>query len=394
MTEERKVVSESRETTFDVDVTGLAALEPILARLVSELCATLERQGRRGRTIGIKVRLDDFSTHTRARTLGEPIQTADQVGPVALELLRRFDPARPVRLLGVRVAGLEAPAADHQLTLASDPAAASPEPSVERGGELAPGLARERMLDAELIQDPDHDAADVVLGTVGRGQRSDQARRAPRSGSPPSQAVKAAARLAYAGSASRRIRAASPSAAKLPGTSRRIARASSLSPRACSSRARRHRGVGARGLELDRAAQRGLVTGGDQPVGLGRQQRVQEAIDGHRRLDADELRGDRTVTERLHRGDPLDPVLAGEPGIGVDVDLGQLHLPVARGHGALEQRPQLPARAAPLGPEVDDDGNGAGAVENRGREAVLRDVHDLDGSHAARPVSGRAGAMR
>jgi DNA polymerase-4 len=118
VTEERKVVSESRETTFDFDVTGLAALEPILARLVGELCATLERQGRRGRTIGIKVRLDDFSTHTRARTLGEPIQTADRVGPVALELLRRFDPGRPVRLLGVRVAGLEAPAAVQQLTLA------------------------------------------------------------------------------------------------------------------------------------------------------------------------------------------------------------------------------------------------------------------------------------
>jgi hypothetical protein len=30
-----------------------------------------------------------------------------RVGPVALELLRRFDPPRPVRLLGVRVAGLE-----------------------------------------------------------------------------------------------------------------------------------------------------------------------------------------------------------------------------------------------------------------------------------------------
>lgn len=118
VTEQRKVISESRETTFDVDVTGLTALEPILARLVSELCATLERQQRRGRTIGIKIRLNDFSTHTRARTLGGPIATADQVGPVALDLLRRFDPPRPVRLLGVRVAGLEALAADQQLTFA------------------------------------------------------------------------------------------------------------------------------------------------------------------------------------------------------------------------------------------------------------------------------------
>ncbi len=106
VTEERKVISESRETTFDYDVSGLEALEPILSELVSQLCGTLERQSRGGRTIGIKVRLDDFSTHTRARTLPDPVGTADRVGPVALELLRRFAPQRPVRLLGVRVAGL------------------------------------------------------------------------------------------------------------------------------------------------------------------------------------------------------------------------------------------------------------------------------------------------
>ncbi len=107
VTQERKVISESRETTFDYDVTGLAALEPILAGLVSQLCAALERQQRRGRTVGIKVRLDDFSTHTRARTLSEAVGSADRIGPVALDLLRRFAPARPVRLLGVRVAGLQ-----------------------------------------------------------------------------------------------------------------------------------------------------------------------------------------------------------------------------------------------------------------------------------------------
>jgi DNA polymerase-4 len=120
VTQERKVVSESRETTFDYDIASLAELESILARLVGELCATLRRQQRRGRTIGIKVRLDDFSTHTRARTLPEAVCDADRVGPVALELLRRFAPGRPVRLLGVRVAGLETAGqrADTQLTLA------------------------------------------------------------------------------------------------------------------------------------------------------------------------------------------------------------------------------------------------------------------------------------
>jgi DNA polymerase-4 len=119
VTQERKVVSESRERTFDQDIDDREQLELILERLVRELCAALEGQRRRGRTIGIKVRLADFSTYTRARTLSEPVSAAARVGPVALDLLRSSPPARPVRLLGVRVAGLEHDEReDQQLTLA------------------------------------------------------------------------------------------------------------------------------------------------------------------------------------------------------------------------------------------------------------------------------------
>ena len=118
VSEVRKVISESRETTFDHDIAGLHQLEPILTRLVTELCATLEGQNRCGRTVGIKVRLDDFSTHTRARTLSDAVCSADRVEPVALDLLRRFAPPRPVRLLGVRVAGLQSRRREEQLSLA------------------------------------------------------------------------------------------------------------------------------------------------------------------------------------------------------------------------------------------------------------------------------------
>ena len=119
VSEQRKVVSESRELTFDRDIADPRQLEPILTGLVERLCAALAAQERRGRTIGIKVRLDDFSTHTRARTLPEPVSSAERVGPVALELLRRFAPPRPVRLLGVRVAGLEqSDPGEQQLALA------------------------------------------------------------------------------------------------------------------------------------------------------------------------------------------------------------------------------------------------------------------------------------
>jgi DNA polymerase IV len=99
--------SESRETTFDHDLHGLPQLEPVLERLTGELCETLAREERRGRTIGIKVRFDDFSTVTRARSLDTAVNDTKTVGTVALELLRRLDPRRPVRLLGVRVAGLD-----------------------------------------------------------------------------------------------------------------------------------------------------------------------------------------------------------------------------------------------------------------------------------------------
>ncbi len=105
--ERRKLISESRETTFDADIADQRELEHILAGLVERLCGALQKSGRAGRTVGIKVRLDDFSTHTRARTLAAPVAAANKVGPVALELLRRFAAPRPVRLLGVRVAGLE-----------------------------------------------------------------------------------------------------------------------------------------------------------------------------------------------------------------------------------------------------------------------------------------------
>jgi DNA polymerase-4 len=105
---ERVAVSESRETTFSTDVADRSEQEAALYRLADELCAGLARNGHQGRTIAIKVRLDDFTTVTRARTLSAFTNEADTVRQVAVDLLREFAPPRPVRLLGVRVASFEA----------------------------------------------------------------------------------------------------------------------------------------------------------------------------------------------------------------------------------------------------------------------------------------------
>jgi DNA polymerase-4 len=102
----RKVASESRERTFDRDIADPAQLRDALARMADELCASLVAHERSGRTIGIKVRLDDFTTVTRAHTIAEPTCDVALVRAVALRLLAGYAPPRPVRLLGVRVAGL------------------------------------------------------------------------------------------------------------------------------------------------------------------------------------------------------------------------------------------------------------------------------------------------
>jgi DNA polymerase-4 len=113
----RVAVSESRETTFDTDIADLDRLAEILRRLAAELCGGLQRHGRRGRTIAIKVRLDDFSTVTRARTIPRATNATDEVAGLAVGLLREYAPARPVRLLGVRVAAFEAELGEAQLAL-------------------------------------------------------------------------------------------------------------------------------------------------------------------------------------------------------------------------------------------------------------------------------------
>jgi DNA polymerase-4 len=107
--------SRSNETTFPHDVADHAELEAVLRRLAEGLCAHLRDKDVSGRNIAIKVRLDDWTTVTRARTIPEPTNDTETVIAVALELFRAYAPPRPVRLLGVRVAAFEPPRAVPQL---------------------------------------------------------------------------------------------------------------------------------------------------------------------------------------------------------------------------------------------------------------------------------------
>lgn len=99
----------SRETTFERDLhprrdrTQLGAL---FTELCARLADDLARKGYVGRTVGIKLRYDDFRTVTRDLTLPTPVATAAELRAAAGNCLRRVPLDRRLRLLGVRVSSL------------------------------------------------------------------------------------------------------------------------------------------------------------------------------------------------------------------------------------------------------------------------------------------------
>jgi len=99
----------SRETTFDRDLHPSRDRDELSA-IFDELCAgvsdDLTRKGYVGRTIGLKLRYDNFKTLTRDRTIAQPTQDARTIRRAASDCLKRVPLDRRIRLLGVRVGAL------------------------------------------------------------------------------------------------------------------------------------------------------------------------------------------------------------------------------------------------------------------------------------------------
>ena len=102
-------VSMSRETTFERDLHAVrdrAELSAIFTDLCERLAQDLQRKGYMGRTVGIKLRYDDFKTATRDHTLELPMADAATLRRAAGQCLKRVPLAKRLRLLGVRVGNL------------------------------------------------------------------------------------------------------------------------------------------------------------------------------------------------------------------------------------------------------------------------------------------------
>ncbi len=130
------------DETFAVDVTDRTELERTLLRLSVRVVGRLRTDGRLARGLTLRVRYSDFATVTRSHTFTDPTDGGRAVHRAAIELLRRLDPAQPIRLLGIRLDHLRPSAApDGQLSFAET----GPQSDDDRG---AAGWRR-----AELVAD-------------------------------------------------------------------------------------------------------------------------------------------------------------------------------------------------------------------------------------------------
>jgi DNA polymerase-4 len=100
----------SRETTFERDLhprMDRLRLTPIFSALCHQVADDLSQKGYRARTIGIKLRFEDFATATRDISIPNATDDPALIRKMAGQCLCRVDLNRKLRLLGVRASGLE-----------------------------------------------------------------------------------------------------------------------------------------------------------------------------------------------------------------------------------------------------------------------------------------------
>jgi DNA polymerase-4 len=105
----------SRETTFERDlhpVRDREMLSGIFTALCEQVGEDLRRKGFEGRTIGIKLRYDNFVTVTRDQTLEAATADGAVIRRAAGQCLKRVPLERRLRLLGVRAGSLVRPGSD------------------------------------------------------------------------------------------------------------------------------------------------------------------------------------------------------------------------------------------------------------------------------------------
>jgi DNA polymerase-4 len=107
-TEHDDAKSYSQQETFAADIGDFAEVERIAKRMVDELLPKIREDGKRVRTMTVKVRYPDFSQESHARSLATAADLEAPFYPLVAPLLRAaWKKRRPLRLVSVRFSGVE-----------------------------------------------------------------------------------------------------------------------------------------------------------------------------------------------------------------------------------------------------------------------------------------------
>jgi DNA polymerase-4 len=160
------------EETFDTDIDDPEVVRRELLRLAEKVGARLRESGNAGRTVSVKLRMANFKTITRARTLDEPTDLARVIYVTACALYEGagLDGVR-LRLVGVRVENL-GPAGEAPRQLAFDEPERGWREAERAMDQVAHRFGRGAVRPAALVPRGDvTDVTDVTAGTEDNGRR-------------------------------------------------------------------------------------------------------------------------------------------------------------------------------------------------------------------------------
>lgn len=110
----------STETTLNQNTFDRKLLSRYLLSHSQSVARQLRRKQMRSRTITLKIKTADFKLHSRSRTLSRPVQSAEKIYQVALDLFHDFSLTRAVRLIGVGAGALQSVSTPVQAELFAD----------------------------------------------------------------------------------------------------------------------------------------------------------------------------------------------------------------------------------------------------------------------------------
>jgi DNA polymerase-4 len=154
---DRDAKSIGAEETFDDDLQGVEALRPHLHAQALRVGRRLRRAGVRARGLQLKLKLNDFKIVTRQATLDVATDDGQALYRVAVGLLEKNLPPKPVRLTGVSAQGLEAVEGVQTSLL---PAVVTPRDSLNRALDAIASKYGERAVVTADLADGDEDDED------------------------------------------------------------------------------------------------------------------------------------------------------------------------------------------------------------------------------------------